>query len=296
MPRTLIVLGCGNMGRAIVAGGLAPRAAVLDPGFLAMADPDPAQRDKARALGVRHVYERAADAFQHLPDHADLGQVLLAVKPQSFGALAGELRPALAGSPRVVITILAGTPSAKIRDALATPNRPGVRVVRAMPNLPASIGRGCTALALGAGANPGDDAFALDLFRAVGPTPQPGTSLPDAVVRIDESMMDAFTALAGSGPAYLFYLAEAMHAAAVRMGFAPDQALAIVKATLSGAGELLAASPQHPNALRAAVTSRGGTTAAATDLLDHRAAMQTLTEAVIAARDRGTQLALLPSS
>src|SRR5690606_13250813 len=158
---------------------------------------------------------------------------------------------------------------------------PNAAVVRAMPNLPARIRQGATAICLGDGAAPGDDDFALALFRGIGPL----------VLRIDESLMDAFTAVAGSGPAYLFYLAEAMTRAATELGFDAPAAREIVKATLAGSASLLAQSSESPADLRAAVTSKGGTTEAATTVLDNAGVMNAIVRAITAARDRGRELA-----
>jgi pyrroline-5-carboxylate reductase len=109
-------------------------------------------------------------------------------------------------------------------------------------------------------------------------------------VRIDEGLMDAFTALAGSGPAYVFYLAEAMAHAAEQLGFDREQALTIVRQTVCGAGELLNHAPESPRALRAAVTSKGGTTQAATTVLDESGVFDAVVRAVLAARHRGAEL------
>ncbi|MCH7873254.1 MAG: hypothetical protein IID33_16280 [Planctomycetes bacterium] len=168
-----------------------------------------------------------------------------------------------------------------------------MRVIRVMPNTPARIGQGMTAIAMGCGAQAGDDALAQAIFAAVG-----------EVVSIDETLMDAFTAVAGSGPAYVFYLAEAMSAAAVRLGFNQKQADLIVRQTIAGAGNLMVASvdeqtdptgqtgvPLSPAALRAAVTSKNGTTYAATTRLDELGVMEAIITAVRAARDRGRELA-----
>ncbi|MCH9057700.1 MAG: hypothetical protein IIB55_03625 [Planctomycetes bacterium] len=132
---------------------------------------------------------------------------------------------------------------------------------------------------IGALPTPGDEALALRIFEAVGD-----------VIRIDEQLMDAFTAVAGSGPAYVFYLAQAMSTAATKLGFDEAQAKQIVQRTIAGAGALLAESPDSPEALRAAVTSRGGTTAAATAVLDESSVMQAMIDAITAAHDRGREL------
>lgn len=265
------------MARALVQGGTA--AGVLNPALVVVAEPDHAKRALLGNMGV-HFRPAALDALTwlHAADGGSgAGQAVLAVKPQALEEVAQELRHLPPGPSRVVITILAGTTSAKVRAALG----PNWRVVRAMPNLPASIGQGCTALCVGEGARAGDEDVAMALFRGAGPL----------VVRIAEEMMHAFTALAGSGPAYAFYLAEAMVRAGVAMGFDQGTALKIVRQTIAGAGCMLAASAETPEGLRAAVTSKGGTTQAAAEVLDEGGAMELIARAISAARERGRELA-----
>jgi pyrroline-5-carboxylate reductase len=204
------------------------------------------------------------------------GQLFLAFKPQILGQFADEVRASLSGPARVVITILAGTPTAKVHGAFGG----AARVVRAMPNLAATIRQGATAICLGAGALQGDDALARAIFEDVG----------QLVVTIDESLMDAFTAIAGSGPAYIFYLAESMVHAAVKLGFPPEMARDIVRETVAGSGNLLVQSFDDPGTLRAAVTSKGGTTEAALRVFEARGVKEAIVDALVAARDRGVEL------
>lgn len=268
--RTLAIVGGGNMAGAILAGCARSGDPELAPGRMVVAEPDGARRAALAALGVETVTD-AGELGRWLGPST---QVLLAVKPQSLASAATGLGSLAQG--RVVISILAGTPSAKVRGALGE----GARVVRAMPNMAAGIGQGVTAVAVGSGAGEADAAFAVRLFGAVGPL----------VVRIDESLMDAFTAVAGSGPAYVFYLAEVMVRAAVEMGLEPREADAVVRQTIVGAGALLRDDERSSAALRAAVTSRGGTTEAALAVLDRRGVAGALGAAVAAARDRGREL------
>jgi pyrroline-5-carboxylate reductase len=278
----IAVIGGGAMGTALVLGALA--RGVLRADLLALAEPDPARREAWRREGAA-TFPAAADALGWLARAESApgdGQVLLAIKPQSLPGLAAGLHARGGVGKCVLISILAGTPSAAVRAALGG----AARVVRAIPNTPARIGRGVTGIALGAGAHAGDDALARRLFAAAGPV----------VETIDEALMDAFTAVVGSGPAYVFYLAEAMARAAESLGFAPDVADRIVRHTVAGAGELLAQSAETPSDLRAAVTSRGGTTAAATAVLDAAGAMDTIVRALTAARDRGRELASIAAA
>ena len=282
MHPLLVILGGGNMARAIVSGGL--RAATLNPDRVAIADPDPSKLPHFHALGL-HTFTSPTAALAHFnspstPSSPSTAQLLIAVKPQSFSALADDIASALGASRRTVISIMAGVHSSRIR-ALLSRNGTPIAVVRSIPNLPAQIGEGATAVALGDGASPGDEAFASSLFQGLGPI----------VLHTQEHMIDAFTALAGSGPAYLFYLAEAMTTAAERMGFSPQHARDCTAQTLKGAALMLAASTSSPADLRAAVTSKGGTTQAATELLDSRLVKDALVDAILAAEKRGQSLA-----
>ncbi len=272
----IAVVGGGNMAQSIVRGAI--DAGVLDPRVVAVADPEHASRDVFRAWGVRTARDASEVGGWLTQTEASPGEghVLLAVKPQSFPDVARLLAPALGPARRVVMSILAGTPTPRIREALGE----HVAVVRMMPNLPVRIRKSATALALGAGTQEGDDQRAVELFSAIG-----------RVVHIDESLMDAFTAVGGSGPAYLFYLAEAMIKAAMDVGFDRDTAEWAVRWTLAGAAALLDATDQPAETLRAAVTSKGGTTAAAIAVLDEAKVIDAFIRAIRAARDRGRELA-----
>lgn len=264
--RPLAVIGGGSMAEAIVLG--AQRSGVLA-GPVCVADPN-ADR--------RAVFERAlasaAEAIAWLEAQPGDGAVLLAVKPQMLEAVGQELSDRV--GDRLVISILAGSRSERVRSAMG-----GVcRVVRVMPNTPALIGRGTSAVSLSSSASAADGDAVEALFRGVG----------DVVVRIDESLMDGFTGVAGSGPAYVFYLAEAMERAATEVGLPAEDARAIVAETIAGAAELLKQSGEAPGALRARVTSKGGTTAAATGLFDEAGLTEIVVRAITAARDRGREL------
>lgn len=271
----LAVIGLGNMGRALVEGGLA--AGVLDPAHLALADTSPAACVPWRGRGIA-AFETARDAAAWVAERETspgAGTVFLAVKPQHLAGVAAELRPFFDGPRRGLISILAGTPTAAIRAAL-----PSAVVVRAMPNLAVRLRQGCVAWCRGEGAAAGDEALAVRLFQAVAPV----------VIETREDLLDAFTAVAGSGPAYLFHLAEAMEKAAAEVGFAPDEARRIVRQTLVGAAGLLGESSGSPGELRAAVTSKGGTTAAASGVLEARGVAEAVVAAIVAARDRGREI------
>jgi pyrroline-5-carboxylate reductase len=271
LDRPLAIIGGGTMGRAILEGAAA--AGVLDLRLVVVAEPDTSRHPPLLRLGV-HVAAEAGQALDWLEAHEVAGQegvVLLAIKPQSLDGVAAEISARMGA--RRVISILAGTTIARLRGALGG----RVEVVRAMPNTPARLRQGATAIAAETGT---DCADAEALFSALGPL----------VVRIDEGLMDAFTALAGSGPAYLFYLARAMEEAGAKVGFDPETSSRIVRATLAGAAGLLAQSAEGPAALLAGVQSKGGTTEAAVTVLEAGGTHGAVVAAIEAARDRGRQL------
>ncbi len=268
----LTIIGGGNMGSAVVSGAIS--AEVLRADEVLVIEPD----EHKRAL----LSKQSVPTMASIPSGADslrMGErILLAVKPQTFSQVATQLAAGEVLKHASVLSIMAGVPVASLRAAL-----PGVRgVIRLMPNLPASIGQGITAITFDTTHQPSpeDLDFADRLFSAVG-----------AIVHLPENLMDAYTALAGSGPAYVFYLAEALTRAARTLGFAPEQSDVIVRQTLLGASVLLAGSDHTPAELRAAVTSKGGTTAAAAAVLDEAKVMEAFDRALVAARDRGRALA-----
>lgn len=270
------VIGGGNMASAIVLGAL--EAGAMQPGQWTVVEIDAPKRKFFSDRGVRAVESVAEGIAALKPVHADSRHLLLAVKPQSLGLVASQVASALDGlqaSCRVV-SILAGTPTTKLEGLLGTQ----ARVLRAMPNMPARIRRGTTALACGSSCKPGDDRETSALFRVLG-----------TVIPLEETLFDAFTAIAGSGPAYLFYVAEALARAGIEQGFTPEQADAMVRSMLGGSTDLLEREKGESAAtLRASVTSKGGTTAAAIDVLDQANVMAVLSNAIKAATDRGRSL------
>lgn len=256
-------IGCGNMAQAIAGGAIAKQ--VVAPLDVIASDPSPENRAIFEQWGCAVSPDNSAVITQ-------AQQVLLAVKPQVFPVVAGEFTDGPEG--QVLISIMAGLPSKKIADAVGRP----CRVVRVMPNTPALVGEGMAGIALGHGAVAGDDALAKQLFSAVG-----------KVVDLDEPMIDAINAISGSGPAYLFYLAEAMEQAAVELGLGAH-ARQIVAQTLMGSGKLLAESGEDPAELRRKVTSPGGTTLAASNHMDAKQVQPAIIEAIHAAFARAKEL------
>lgn len=263
------------MASAIIRGAV--NAGLETPAAYLLCDADPARLEAARdapfAARIAGTFDSISEAAGRL---GPSDQILLAVKPQALASVAGDLKPLLdAGPRRVVISILAGIPITRLRDELG----PQAAPVRVMPNLPISVGAGMSAIATPPDDAGADDALAGGLFESSG-----------EVVRLEESLMDAFTGLAGSGPAYLFYLAEGMIRGAIEAGFEEAEASRIVRQTLLGSAMMLKDAEQTAAALRAAVTSKGGTTAAGIAELDRAGALEAITRAVTAARDRGREL------
>lgn len=267
----LLFIGGGNMAHAILSG--AQRSGVVDPKRIAVLDPN---SDRRSLFEIS--FDDPGQAVAWLKGEGVRGcGVVLAVKPQMLEDATLALRGLIknAGLSPMVISILAGTRSDRIGEAIGE----GCRVVRVMPNTPASVGMGMSAVA-GSDSSTGEDVeVARSLMGGVGET-----------VEIEESMMDAFTAVAGSGPAYVFYLVEAMTRAAVSLGFDADIARQIVEQTVIGSSELLKASDEDAAELRARVTSKNGTTYAATTTMDSLGVMDAITAALTAARDRGVEL------
>lgn len=263
---TIAFIGAGNMAGALMRG-LADTS-TIPASHIVAADPDTARLESlASTLGVRTTANNA----EALRD-ADI--IVLATKPQVFG----ELLPALAGALRpetLVVSIAAGISNAIIEAALP----PGTRVVRTMPNTPALVGAGATALSGGTHATDADLALTERLFRSVGLT-----------VRVPEEQMDAVTGLSGSGPAYVFAMIEALRDAAVREGLAADVALELASQTVFGAAKLLVEQDESPEVLRERVTSPGGTTRAGLDALEAASFADTIAGAIRAATRRSVEL------
>ncbi|MET0407950.1 MAG: pyrroline-5-carboxylate reductase [Hyphomicrobium sp.] len=266
---SIVLAGAGKMGSALLAGWLERG---LDPARVIIQDPhlSDTARDLAKTHGIRCV--------SSLPPQSEAPAVIVvAVKPQVMD----EVFPALAkvaGPETVVISIAAGRPLASFERQL--PAR--TAVVRAMPNTPAAIGRGITGAVANSYTTPAQKDVCEGLLRAVG----------DVVWVREEGLIDAVTAVSGSGPAYVFLLAEALADAGVAAGLDEATAKRLARATVSGAGELLHRSAVDAATLRENVTSPGGTTAAALAVLmrDGDGLRDLMREAVLAAEKRGREL------
>jgi len=265
MTHELGFIGAGNMAEAIARAAI--DSGIMEPSGMIAADPDPARGQVFAALGVAVAEDNAAVV-------RGARHVLLAVKPQTLEAVAQSVGETLDAEAQVIISIMAGITIDRIRSVLGKP----ARIVRVMPNTPLMVGCGMAAVAVGPDARPGDEAMALRLFGAAG-----------EAVFVPEASLDAVTAVSGSGPAYLFYLAEAMTEAAVTLGL-EEHADLLVCQTMLGAARLLKESERSAAELRRQVTSPGGTTEAAVTHLDGNATAQVVINAIKAAAERSRAL------
>ena len=266
---TLLLAGAGNMGLAMLAGWLERG---LDPKQIVVQDPSPPQR--AKDLIKKHGIDlRASVGSLREPPAV----VVVAVKPQSMDQAFPPLAQ-LSRQSTIVLSVAAG----RRIDGFERHLPKGTPVVRCMPNTPASIGRGITAAVGNAHVTPARRNICDALLRAVG-----------EVVWVDEEgLLDAVTAVSGSGPAYVFYLAECLAEAGIKAGLAPELAHKLARCTVSGAGELLHRSDLPPDVLRQNVTSPNGTTFAALQvLMADNGLAKLMREAVGAATRRSRELA-----
>jgi len=261
MGLRLVIVGGGKMGAALVAGLL--RAGWAEAGELGVVEPVAARREELARVHPGLIV--AAEV-----PHAD--GAVLAVKPADVDAACAGVAGAGVGR---VLSIVAGVGLDRLQGGLGE----GVPVVRAMPNTPALVGAGAAAIAGGASATESDVDWADSILSAVG-----------LVVRVGEPLLDAVTGLSGSGPAYVFLVAEALIEAGVLNGLARDVSRTLVVQTLLGSARLLDESGQSADELRAAVTSPGGTTAAGVRALEAAGVRSALLEAVTAATERSRAL------
>ncbi|MGI9119709.1 MAG: pyrroline-5-carboxylate reductase [Acidimicrobiales bacterium] len=260
MSTRLVVMGGGRMGEALVSGLLGAGWAQAEE--CCVVEPVPARR---RELSERFPGLGVAEA----PPEAE--GVVLAVKP---GDVAAACRAVSAAGFRRALSIAAGVTLDALEAALGE-----VPVVRAMPNTAALVGAGAAAIAPGTRAGEADLAWAEEILASVGD-----------VVRVPEDLLDAVTGLSGSGPAYVFLVAEALTDAGVLVGLPHEVSQRLTIQTLLGAARLLAETGRSPQALRAAVTSPGGTTAAGLRALEAAGVRSALVEAVVAATERSREM------
>jgi pyrroline-5-carboxylate reductase len=261
----IVLAGAGKMGGAMLSGWLAQG---LDARHVAVIEPHPSDEIKALLTKGIRLNPKPQDA-------GDVATLVVALKPQTFGE-AGAMLKTFAGSSTLVVSIMAGITMTSLEAVC------GGSVVRAMPNTPAAIGRGITVAVAAKNVSAAQRGVADALLRATG-----------AVEWVDdEKLMDAVTAVSGSGPAYVFLLAEELARAGVAAGLPAELATKLARETVAGSGELLHRSQHASATLRQNVTSPGGTTAAALEILMGPDGMQSLlTRAVAAATRRSRQLA-----
>jgi pyrroline-5-carboxylate reductase len=268
MNMQIAFIGGGHMATSLV-GGLRARGTAGD--AIVVADPLPAQLERLeRRFGVRVTADNVVAA-------RDADVIVLAVKPQEMAHVAAGIAAAARARRPLVVSIAAGIRLQDLRHWVGD----GIPLVRTMPNRPALIGAGITALYAGDDVSAGQRRQVEAILAACGST----------VWLENESQMDVVTAVSGSGPAYFFLLMESIEAAGVELGLAPGTARLLAVETARGAGLMAAAGQDEPAALRAQVTSKGGTTAAALEVLEAGGMRDIFARAVAAATRRSAELA-----
>lgn len=259
-------VGAGNMARALIRGLVG--TATVDGEQIIASDPDqPKLESLEHELGINITNDNVEAV-----EKSDV--IVLATKPQVFAQMLPVVSATL-GPDKLLISIAAGISTRLIERALPD----GVRVIRTMPNTPALVGAGATAIAAGSHATEEDLELAETLFRSVGIS-----------VRVPESQLDAVTGLSGSGPAYVFAMIEALRDAGVREGLPAETALQLASQTVFGASRLLRDENEPPEVLRERVTSPGGTTRAGLDALAATGFSEAIIGAVRAATRRSAEL------
>ncbi len=266
IDRTIAFLGAGNMANAIIRGLV--RAGTPASKISATVKREEKQKELEAAYpGIRVSRDNVACAKA-----AEV--VVLCVKPQAMSKLVSEIAPVI-DAKKLVISVAAGVPIAAFQKKLGS----GARVIRTMPNTPALVGAGATAISGGEHATAEDLALADQLFKAVGLT-----------TVVDEVQLDAVTGLSGSGPAYIFLIIEALSDAGVKVGLSRHIALKLAAQTVLGSAQLLLETGQHPGHLKDQVTSPGGTAIAGLHTLEAGGLRTCLIDAVEAATQRAKQL------
>jgi pyrroline-5-carboxylate reductase len=264
--RRLGFLGAGNMAAALIKGLL--HGAIVDPARILASD---VKAERLEQLHAAHGIRTTMDNHQLLRE-SDV--VVLAVKPQVVDKVLTEVGRDVRAD-QLVVSVAAGVPIEALESRLPA----GSRVVRSMPNTPATVQAGATAISAGAHASTDDLRVARELFEAVG-----------RVVVLDEGLLDAVTGLSGSGPAYVMLIVEALADGGVKVGLHRDTALLLAAQTVFGSAKLLLETGEHPGRLKDMVTSPGGTAIAGLHTLESGALRKTLIDAVEAATERAAEL------
>lgn len=255
------IIGCGNMGAAIISK-IKGKYDILV-----------VEKEPARVNLLKKKYKVSFVGLGRALESSDV--IILAVKPQNFDEVLSQLSGLIAKN-QLVISIAAGITTEYIEKRLGR----NVRVIRTMPNLPAQIGEGMTGICKGKKATPADLREAVKIFENIGKT-----------LIVQEKWIDAITAVSGSGPAYVFLFAENFIKAAKALGFNDAQAKALVSQTMRGSLDLLEQSTEDAGTLRERVTSKGGTTAAALEVFGRAGYEKTFKNALMAAKKRAKELA-----
>jgi pyrroline-5-carboxylate reductase len=260
----IAIIGCGKMGRALLNGLILNKAFDVKDIFVS-------DKLKSRLSAISRKYR--VKVFHSNADAASGADIiLLSVKPQDTGCLLAEIAGII--KDKLVVSIAAGITTGFIKNLTGAK-----RVVRAMPNMPVLVGSGITALSFSAGFSASDKRKVQSIFNCAGTT-----------IAINERHMDAVTAVSGSGPAYVFYLIEAMAKAAVSLGLDKNTANRLVSCTVFGSSLLQHSLNKCPASLRKDITSKGGTTEAAIKVFDKKGFGNIIKEAISAARTRSRKL------
>ena len=259
-------IGCGNMGSALISGTLS--SGLISKDKVLVTDIRPERLEYIREREGISITEKNREAVEK----SDV--IVLAVKPQVIGKVLSEIRDVVTGD-KVIISIAAGITTGFIEEALGKE----VPVVRVMPNTPCLVKTGASGISPGKYAGEEEETIAEEMFRGVG-----------IVVKVPEQMLDAVTALSGSGPAYIFYIIESLIEAGMEMGLSEDDARKLVSQTVLGAARMFVETGESPQVLRAKVTSPGGTTEAALKYLEEKGFQKILIAAVKEAAKRSKEL------
>ncbi|OXS80336.1 pyrroline-5-carboxylate reductase [Domibacillus enclensis] len=252
-----VFIGAGSMAEAIIAGSLRSGALSADHTYVTNKTNDARLRQLAEDFGVQAGYEAETALL-----HADL--IILAMKPKDVEAGLETIRSSIPDEA-VVISLLAGVSIEFMEDVIGKP----CAIIRSMPNTSAAVGKSATAISLNRFVTEKQHKAAVDLFSAIG-----------TAITVEESQMDAVTALSGSGPAYFYYVAEAMQQAGEELGLDPETAKELLIQTLLGAASMLSKHDGQAEALRKAITSPGGTTEAAVRTFDEFRVKQAISAGV----------------
>jgi pyrroline-5-carboxylate reductase len=259
-------IGCGNMGSVLISGTLS--SGLISKDKVLVTDIRPERLEYIREREGISITEKNREAVEK----SDV--IVLAVKPQVIGKVLSEIRDVVTGD-KVIISIAAGITTGFIEEALGKE----VPVVRVMPNTPCLVKTGASGISPGKYAGEQEETIAEEMFRGVG-----------IVVKVPEQMLDAVTALSGSGPAYIFYIIESLIEAGMEMGLSEDDARKLVSQTVLGAARMFVETGESPQVLRAKVTSPGGTTETALKYLEEKGFQKILIAAVKEAAKRSKEL------